>query len=389
MKDMSTVSEELKELGKSGLYRRLRTITSNQEVHIDIGGKTYISFSSNNYLALATHPKVKQAAIKAVRQFGCGAGASRFIVGTMELHTRLEERIAEFEGRPGAILFPTGYTALASTIISLAGPGDTVIVDSSNRASIMDAVRLSGGKLLSYSHKDMKGLEDILRASSNFKNKLIITDSIFDMDGDIAPLPEIVNIARHYRCILIVDESHSTGLFGDDGRGIAEFFGLSGDIDIITGTLNKALGSLGGFAAGGKELIERIREKAHSFIYTAALPPAVCAAGIAAIDIIESEPELKAKFWERVAMLKNKLGKLGLNIMSTESHIIPILIKDPKITMEISRYLYENGILVPGIRFPTVTQNTARLRITVMVTHTHRDINRLAQALEEAKGIFL
>jgi len=386
---MRFVSEELQELEKSGLYRRLRTITSNQEAHVTIGGKDYVSFSSNNYLSLANHRQVKEAAVNAIKKYGCGAGASRLIVGTMELHTHLEERIAQFEGKPAAILFCTGYVANVGVITALVKGGDIVIVDRLNHASIIDAVRLSGARLLVYPHRDMKRLESILKRYRSVGKKLIVTDSVFSMDGDFAPLPAIVKLARKYKAITMVDEAHATGIIGLSGRGVSEHFGVAQDIDIIMGTLSKAIGSLGGFVVGTKELIDYLHNKARSFIYTTALPPAVCAAAIASFDIIESQPGLRKKFWDRVDQAKKGLGKIGFNLLNTESHIIPVFVGNEKTVMEMSRYLYENGILVPGIRQPTVPKNTARLRITLMATHTRRDITRLLSVCEEAQKIFL
>lgn len=386
---MKFIAKELEEMEKSGLYRRLRTITSNQEAHVTIGGKDYVSFSSNNYLGLANHPKVKEAAVGAINKYGCGAGASRLIVGTMELHTHLEERIAQFEGRPAAILFCTGYVANVGVITALVGRQDIVIVDRLNHASIIDAVRLSGAKLLVYPHRDTTRLEDILKRYKAVKKKLIVTDSVFSMDGDFAPLPAIIRLARKYKAITMVDEAHATGIIGPSGRGVSEHFGVAEDIDIIMGTLSKAIGSLGGFVAGSRELINYLHNKARSFIYTTALPPAVCAAAVASFDIIESQPKLRQKFWDRINQVKKGLGEIGFDLMNTESHIIPVLVGNEKTVMEISRYLYENGILVPGIRKPTVPKNTARLRITLMATHTRRDITRLLTVCEEARKIFL
>lgn len=386
---MKFISDELRELEESGLYRRLRIVTSHQDAHITIGGKRYVSFSSNNYLGLATHPKVKEAAIEAIKKFGCGAGASRLIVGTMELHTRLEDRIAEFEGRPAAILFCSGYVANVGVITALVGKDDAVIIDRLNHASIIDAARLSGAKILVYPHKDMKKLESILKRYTEFRRKLIVTDTVFSMDGDIAPLPEIVTLAKKYDAITMVDEAHATGLFGENGRGIAEYLGVSDQVDIILGTLSKTVGSLGGFVVGSPELISYLQNKARSFIYTTALPPAVCAASIAALDIIESEPNLRERFWDNVGFVKRHLEKMGFNLMGSQTHIIPVLIGDAKTTMEISRYLFENGILVPGIRMPTVPRGTARLRITTMATHTHRDLTKLIEIMGEVKKIFL
>lgn len=388
-KNMEFISEELKELEQSGLYRRLRTITSNQEAHVTIGGKDYISFSSNNYLGLANNPKVKESAISAIKLYGCGAGASRLIVGTMELHTKLEERIAQFEGKPAAILFCSGYVANVGVITSLVGPGDAIILDHFNHASIVDAARLSGAKLLAYPHKDMKKLEGILKRYKDFRKRLIVTDTVFSMDGDFAPLPDIVGLAKKYDVMTMVDEAHATGVIGVNGRGVSEHFGVAKDIDVIMGTLSKAVGSLGGFVVGSQELVSYLHNKARSFIYTTALPPAVCAASITSFDIISGEPELREKFWERVDIVKKGLQRSGFDLMDTESHIIPVLVGSEKTVMEMSRYLYENGVLAAGIRTPTVPKNTARLRITIMVTHTRKDITKLLSICEEAKKIFL
>lgn len=388
-KNMEFISEELKELEQSGLYRRLRTITSNQEAHVTIGGKDYISFSSNNYLGLANNPKVKESAISAIKLYGCGAGASRLIVGTMELHTKLEERIAQFEGKPAAILFCSGYVANVGVITSLVGPGDAIILDHFNHASIVDAARLSGAKLLAYPHKDMQKLEGILKRYKDFRKRLIVTDTVFSMDGDFAPLPDIVGLAKKYDVMTMVDEAHATGVIGVNGRGVSEHFGVAKDIDVIMGTLSKAVGSLGGFVVGSQELVSYLHNKARSFIYTTALPPAVCAASITSFDIISGEPELREKFWERVDIVKKGLQRSGFDLMDTESHIIPVLVGSEKTVMEMSRYLYENGVLAAGIRTPTVPKNTARLRITIMVTHTRKDITKLLSICEEAKKIFL
>jgi len=386
---MKFISEELKELEQSGLYRRLRTITSNQESHVTIGGKDYTSFSSNNYLGLANHPKVKEAAIEAIKLYGCGAGASRLIVGTMELHTKLEERIAQFEGKPAAILFCSGYVANVGVITSLVGKGDAIILDHINHASIVDAARLSGARLLIYPHKDMDRLEAILKRYTQYKRRLIVTDAVFSMDGDLAPIPQIVELAKKYDAMVMVDEAHATGIFGESGRGICEHFKVSNKVDIIMGTLSKSVGNLGGFVVGSQDLISYLQNKARSFIYTTALPPAVCAASIAAFDIIEGDPELREKFWEKVGLVRDGLKKIGFDLMNTDSHIMPILVGNEKTVMEMSRYLYENGILVPGIRYPTVAKGTARLRLTVMVTHTRKDITKLLSVCEEVKKIFL
>ncbi len=272
---MDFLSKELQELRDKGLYRNLRTITGPQEPRVIIEGREYLLFSSNNYLGLANHPRLKKASQEAIERYGVGAGASRLISGTMELHTRLEERIARFKGRESAILFSSGYLANLGVITSLVGRDDVVIVDRLNHASIIDAARLSLAKLLVYSHRDMSKLEGVLERCQVYKRRLIVTDSIFSMDGDLAPLPEIVSLAKKYGAFVMIDEAHATGVLGEKGRGAEEHFGLEGKIDIVMGTLSKAIGSLGGFVTGSQKLIEYLKNRARSFIYTTALPPGI------------------------------------------------------------------------------------------------------------------
>ncbi|HRZ86805.1 MAG TPA: 8-amino-7-oxononanoate synthase [bacterium] len=386
---MDFLSKELIDLEKSGLYRRMRIIASSQEATVIISNKRYLSFSSNNYLGLATHPKVKEAAIEAIRKFGCGAASSRLISGTMELHDQLEKRIALFEGKEAAILFPTGYTANVGTITALVGEGDVILLDKLNHASIVDATRLSKAKLLVYPHCDAGKLDAVLKKCKNYRRKLVITDTVFSMDGDVAPLPKIVDVAKKHDAILMTDEAHATGILGENGRGAGEYYRVDDGVDVKMGTLSKAIGSLGGFVVGTNELIEFLRNKARSFIYTTALPPAVCAASIAALDIIEDEPQLRDAYWENVAYVRDGLKQIGFDTMKSETQIIPILIGDERKTMEISKFLYDQQILIPGIRFPTVPKGKARLRLTIMATHTKEDLIRLLSACEKVKSKFL
>lgn len=355
------IDQELKTLKKSGLYRELRTINH----------KEHLIFCSNNYLGLAKHPKVTEASIKAIKEFGFGAGASRLISGNTVIHEELEKMIAKFKGRDAAIVFSTGYMANLGVISSLVGENDTIIIDRLNHASIVDACRLSKAKLQVYPHKDMAALEKILKRSDKFKKRLIVTDSLFSMDGDIAPLPQIVKLAKEYNAITMIDEAHATGTLGENGKGAEEHFGIEGQIDIVMGTLSKAIGSLGGFVAGSQELINYLRNRARSFIYTTALPPAACAAALAAIEIIENEPELV----RNLRMNSRFLGK--------ETPIIPILIGDADKTTEVSQKLFDRGIFVSGIRPPTVPKGESRLRITVSAVHTKEEIECLASLLQE------
>jgi len=365
------IEAELEDLKSQNLYRTLRTISRSDGRLIDIDGKQYLNFCSNNYLGLSNHPKVIEAAQIACKEFGAGAGASRLISGNLSIHEDLEKKIAKFKGREAAMVFPTGYMANLGTISSLVDENDTVIIDRLNHTSIIDACRLSKAKLQVYPHKDMAALEKILKRSTKFKKRLIVTDSVFSMDGDIAPLPEIAQLAKKYDAITMIDEAHATGVLGKTGRGAEEHFGIEGQIDVIMGTLSKAVGSLGGFVAGSESLIDYLRNKARSFIYTTALPPASCAASIAALEIIENEPEL----------IENL--RMNSRLLGSETPIIPIIIGDLNKTMEISAKLFEKGILASGIRPPTVPKNECRIRLTVTALHTKEDIECLVSSLPE------
>ena len=385
------INQELEELKKAGLYRSLKSINKIYGSRISIDQKEYLNFCSNNYLGLAHHPRMIEAAQKTTEIFGVGAGASRLITGNTTLHMELEKRLAAFKGREAAIVFPTGYMANLGAITSLLDEKDAIITDRLNHASIIDACRLSKAKLQVYPHKDMQALEKILKKSDKYNKRLIVTDAIFSMDGDIAPLPRIIELAKKYKAITMIDEAHSTGVLGAKGKGLEEHFGIVGKTDIIMGTLSKALGGLGGFIAGSRELIDYLRNKARSFIYTTALPPSVCAAAITALEIIEEQPELREKLWHNVKHLtpliplsiKDGEGETRREGVRIDTPIIPIIIGDPKKTMEISHKLFEKGFFVSGIRPPTVPANECRLRITVTSMHSKEDINCLASLLQE------
>ncbi|MFH1576248.1 MAG: 8-amino-7-oxononanoate synthase [Candidatus Margulisiibacteriota bacterium] len=361
------IQQELESLKRSGLYRELKTIEKVDGSKITISGKEYLLFCSNNYLGLAQHPKVIEKSIEIIKEFGVGAGASRLISGNTIIHEELEARIAKFKNREAALVFPTGYMANLGAITSLVDENDTVIIDRLNHASIIDACRLSKAKLQVYPHKDMKALEKIFKKSDKFKKRLIVTDHVFSMDGDIALLAEIVELAKEHDSMTMVDEAHAVGL--DSNK----------DIDIVMGTLSKAFGSLGGYIAGSRELIDYLRNKARSFIYTTGLPPAACAAALAALDIIESQPELIRNLRMNSRFLRDKLSIPG----GEDTPIIPIIIGDTDRTMAISQKLFERGIFASGIRPPTVPKGSARLRITVTANHSKEDLNCLASSLQE------
>lgn len=380
---MEYISDDLNNIKKSGLYRELKVVENAQDTHVEIEGRTLLSFCSNNYLGLANHPFVVKAVKNAVEKYGWGAGASRLVSGNMTLHETLEKEISMFKKKEAAIVFPTGYMANLGAISTLVSSGDIVICDKLNHASIIDGCRLSGADFRVYAHCNMEKLENILKKSAKYKRKLIVTDSVFSMDGDLAPLPDIVRIAAKHNAMVMVDEAHGTGIFGKRGMGVVEHFNLNNDVDIVMGTLSKAIGSLGGYVTGNMDLISYLRNKARSFMYTTALPPAICAASIAGIKLIQEDSSIRDSLWQNVHYVKNKLRSLNINTISSESQIIPILIGDAQKAVAISKSLYERGILIPAIRPPTVPANSSRLRMTIMSSHTHRNLEKLFKVLSD------
>jgi glycine C-acetyltransferase/8-amino-7-oxononanoate synthase len=362
------ISKELDELKKSGLYRELRII--------DL--KKYKVFCSNDYLGLSQHPKVKEKAIEIIKEFGFGAGASRLISGNTVIHEELEKKIARLKKREAAIVFPTGYMANLGAITSLVDENDTVIIDRLNHASIIDACRLSKAKLQVYSHKNTKALEKVLQKSGKYRRRLIVTDTVFSMDGDIAPIKKIVELGKKYNAMTMADYAHATGVVE-----------IEGEPDIVMGTLSKAVGSIGGFIAGSAELIDHLRNRAKSFIYTTALPPAACAASLAALEIMETDAGLRSQLWDNIRHLTPliplsiKDGEGETRREGVRSAIIPIIVGDANRTMEISAKLFERGIFLSGIRPPTVPEGECRLRLTVTAIHTKEDLECLASSLRE------
>lgn len=380
---MQMFDKELKELNQKSLLRTLRRIDSAQGPRVIIDGKEVILLSSNNYLGLANHPRVKKAAVTAIEKYGFGSGASRLISGNMSLHEELEERICEFKGVEAALIFNSGYTTNIGIIPILVGKGDFVYSDELNHASIIDGSRLSRAEIRIYPHKDMNTLEDILKKDGGKIRKLIITDTVFSMDGDLAPLKDIYDLSQRYSTLLMVDEAHATGVIGKMGRGAVEHFGLSGKDIIQMGTFGKALGSFGAYVAGSKDLIGYLINKARSFIYTTSLPSSVAAASIEAIKIIEEDESLIKRLWDKRKMFIDGLHSLGINTLCSETPIIPILIGDPYKAMEAARILFEQGVYAPAIRPPTVPEGSSRIRTTVMATHTRDDIEEALRAFRK------
>jgi len=378
---MEFLSKKLQELEKVNLRRHLRRIEGSQGPRIMLEGRKVLNFCSNNYLGLADDPRLKQAAAQCMNDSGFGSGASRLICGNFSAHQRLEQKIARFKGTQRALLFSSGYMANVGIISALFDRHDIIFADRLNHASIVDGILLSGARLLRYPHKDMAALEDVLRESPPANRKVIITDTVFSMDGDVAPLDQIVELADRYDCLVMVDEAHATGVMGSDGRGVVEHFDLRGRIPIIMGTLSKAVGSFGAYCCGSQDLIEFLINKARSFVYTTALPPAIAAASYQALDIIEQEPRLREILWENTFFVLKGLKKIGFDTAESQTPIIPIILGEPEIALDFSSRLLEAGILVAAIRPPTVPKNTARLRITVTAAHTQQDLEYLLEQM--------
>lgn len=381
---MDWISRELAEIKDKGLYRRLSTIQSAQTPRIMKDGRELILLCSNNYLGMTNHPAVKKAAVDAIEQYGTGSGGSRLTSGNTDLYDRLEEKIADFKGTEAAVVFGTGYMANMGTITALTGRGDLILSDELNHASIIDGCRLSRAEVNIYPHMDVPGIEKAL-SSSKHRRKLIITDGIFSMDGDIAPLPDIKEIAEKYDAMVMVDDAHATGVLGKHYRGTADHFNV--DVDINMGTLSKALASAGGYVAGTSELVEYLRNRARSFIYSTALPPPAVAAAKTAIDIIESGNPTK-KLWENVALYKKGLGEIGF-MTNSMTQIIPLMIGGSAKTMESAVELERLGVFAQGIRPPTVPEGMGRIRTSVMATHSENDIDEALCAIRTIKEKYL
>lgn len=380
--EMDFIKDELNVLKESDLLREFRVIEGAQGHHVEVDGKVYLSFCSNNYLGLANNPLIKQAAIDAINRYGWGAGASRLVSGSMTLHQELEKKIAEFKGTEAALLFPTGYMANIGAICALVSKEDIVIGDKLNHASIIDGCRQSSATFRIYPHKDLNQLESLLQRSSSYRRRLVITDSLFSMDGDVAPLPDVVALAKRYDAILMIDDAHATGVFGKNGGGLVEHYNLEGEIDIIMGSLSKAIGGIGGFIAGSKNLIEFLKNKARSFIYTTALPPAACAASIAGLTLIQEDKSLVNKLWENINHLRTRLAGFQNNI-TVESPVVSVIVGSSGDALDLSKKLHQKGILIPAIRPPTVPPGTSRLRVSLMATHTKDDIDKLIDTMRD------
>ena len=387
---LSYLGEQLNDLKNKGTYFRLRVLEDEQAPECTFDGKKVINLASNNYLGLTTHPKLRAAALEATRKYGVGSGAVRTIAGTMKIHMELEERIARFKNVGACVVFQSGFAANAGTVSAVLGKEDFIISDQLNHASIIDGARLSRAKILVFNHKDMAHAEEQLASVKDQPGrKLLITDGVFSMDGDVGPLPALCDLAEKYGAIMMVDDAHASGVLGRNGRGTVDHFKVHGRVDIQVGTLSKAIGALGGYVCGTRDFIEFLYHRARPFLFSTSHPPSVAATCIAAFDVLENEPQRIEQLWENTRYWKKELGLLGFDIggrttPASETPITPIILGDGKLTMDFSRELFQQGVLGTGIAFPTVPEGKARIRTIMTATHTKAE---LEQALDVLKRV--
>src|SRR3954452_818086 len=384
---LSFLGQQLEDLRNKGTYFHLRGLEDEQAPESTFDGKHVINLASNNYLGLTTHPKLREAALDATRKYGVGSGAVRTIAGTMKIHMELEEKIARFKNSEACVVFQSGFAANAGTVSAVLGKDDFIISDQLNHASIIDGARLSRAKILVFEHKNIAHAESKLASVADQPGKkLLITDGVFSMDGDIGPLPGLCDLAEKYGAIMMVDDAHASGVLGRNGRGTVDHFKVHGRVDIQVGTLSKAIGALGGYVCGSRDLIEFLYHRARPFLFSTSHPPSVAATCIAAFDVLEGEPERIEKLWDNTRFWKKELALLGFDIggkttPASETPITPIIIGDGKLTMEFSRELFKEGVLGTGITFPTVPEGKARVRTIMSATHTREELDRALEVL--------
>ena len=382
---LSYLGDQLNDLKQKGTYFKLRVLEDEQDAVCTFDGRRVINIASNNYLGLTTHPKLREAALEAVKKYGVGSGAVRTVAGTMKIHMELEEKIARFKNVEACVVFQSGFTANAGTVSAVLGKEDFIVSDELNHASIIDGARLSRAKILVFRHKDLAHAEEQLASVKDQPGrKLIITDGVFSMDGDIGPLPGLCDLAEKYGAIMMVDDAHASGVLGRNGRGTVDHFNLHGRVDIQVGTLSKAIGAMGGYVCGTRDLIEFLYHRGRPFLFSTSHPPSVAATCIAAFDVLEQEPERIQKLWDNTNFFKKELGNLGFNIggqntPKSETPITPIIVGEGRLAMEFSRELFKEGLMATGIAFPTVPEGKARIRTIVSAAHSTQ---HLQQALE-------
>ncbi len=376
------LNDEIQELKDQHLFQELVTVDGPQGAEIQIDGKTLLNFSSNNYLGLATHPKLKEAAIKAVEKYGVGAGAVRTIIGTLDIHQQLEQQLAEFKQCESVLVFQSGFTASQAAITSILGQGDAVISDELNHACIIDGIRLLRGvdKHI-YKHSDMQDLEEKLKAAQSARRRLVVTDGVFSMDGGLAKLPDIVALCEHYNAIVVVDDAHGSGVFGSHGRGTVDHFNLHGRVDITVGTMSKAIGAMGGYIASTKAMRDILINKARPMLFSTPHPPAVVASCMAAFKLLEDDDSLVKKLWYNVRYFKAGMKSIGFDL-ETDSPIMPVIVGPSEKAFELSEKLYAAGIYGRPIVFPTVAKDKARVRLIITAAHTQAHLDTVIEAFK-------
>src|SRR5689334_14866235 len=381
---LSYLTDQLNELKSKGTHFKLRVLEDEQAPECTFDGKHVINLASNNYLGLTTHPKLREAALEATRKYGVGSGAVRTIAGTMKIHMELEEKIARFKNVESCVVFQSGFTANAGTVSAILGKEDFIISDELNHASIIDGARLSRAKILVFRHKDVSHAEEhLVSVKDQPGRKLLITDGVFSMDGDIGALPGLCELAEKYGAIMMVDDAHASGVLGRNGRGTVDHFHLHGRVDIQVGTLSKAIGALGGYVCGSRDLIDFLYHRARPFLFSTSHPPSVAATCLAAFEVLEEEPLLIERLWSNTKFFKAGLKKLGFNTGLSETPITPVIVGDAARAHEFSRQLFAAGVFAQGIGFPTVAKDKARIRTIVTATHTEDELTRALGILEE------
>ncbi|MEC1395041.1 glycine C-acetyltransferase [Bacillus velezensis] len=384
MKGFEFLKAELDKMKENKTWQQMKQIETKQGPSVEVKGENVIQLSSNNYLGLTSHPRLVEAAKRAAEEFGAGTGSVRTIAGTFTMHNELEKKLANFKKTEAALVFQSGFTTNQGVLSSILTKEDIVISDELNHASIIDGIRLTKADKKVYRHVDMVDLERVLKKSMNYRMRLIVTDGVFSMDGNIAPLPDIVKLAEAYDAFVMVDDAHASGVLGKNGRGTVNHFGLDGRVHIQVGTLSKAIGVLGGYAAGSQVLIDYLRHKGRPFLFSTSHPPAVTAACIEAIDVLLEEPEHMEKLWENTAYFKDKLVQMGLTLTKSETPIVPILIGEEEKAQALSDLLLTRGVFAQSIVYPTVAQGKARIRTIITAEHTKEELDRALEVIRSA-----
>ncbi|MGQ9889115.1 MAG: glycine C-acetyltransferase [Aggregatilineales bacterium] len=377
------LAEQLDDLKQQGLFTTIRTIESPMGARIRVDGRDVLNFCANNYLGLANHPRLREAAKRAIDQYGIGPGAVRTIAGTMQLHVQLEERLAQFKGAEACVTLQSGFTANLATIPALVGAGDVIFSDQLNHASIIDGCRLSRARIVAYAHNDVDDLRHKIAETTEYRRRLIVTDGVFSMDGDIAPLADLYEVAREHDILLMVDDAHGEGVLGRGGRGIVDHFGLHGKVDIEVGTMSKAFGVVGGMVAGKQVMIDWIRQRGRPFLFSSAMTVPDVAACLEAVDILENSDELVTRLWENAEFFRTEMQRLGFDTGPSQTPIVPVMLGEAALAQQFSRELFEAGVFAMAIGYPTVPQGKARIRVMNSAAHSRADLEQALAAFEQ------